>query len=775
MAKDKKIKGIIVEIGGDTKPLEKALGEVNSKSRDLQGELRQVEKLLKLDPSNVELVSQKSKVLAESIKQAETRLEALKKAEKEVTEQFRKGEIKEEQYREFRREIVLAEQSLKSLQTQAKKTNQSLGGMGEKLKGEGEKLSKAGGKMKGASIAAAGAVSASVAGAANLEAATNKAAAATNKTLGGLEEYQELIKEIYTDNYGESFEDVADKIALVKQQMGDLGGSGLTDVVKQGYALQDAFDIDFAEGLRGADALVKQFGITNEEAYNLMVQGAQNGLNQNQDLADQIAEYGVKFADMGYTADEMFNMLASSAKNGVYQIDQANDALKEFSIRTIAGDASEALIGLGFDAKRTQRRIADGGRSGALEVTKIIRKLAEVKDEVKLNQYGVELFGTKWEDVGKDALLALGNIDGAIQKEKNSVKDLMDTMYSGASAESQQAMREIAVAGAEIGEALLPCVADIAKFLSDLAKAFSQLPDGVKTGILGVLSVVALIAPVLSGIGKSIGGVVKVIGWITPLFGKILPVLTTAGETIGAFLTGIGGPITLLVVAIGALITSIIVFKDEWSQAGAVFAEVLQFGWQQWCNGLQIMGDYAVSVWNSIVVGWHVCVNSIVIFFINMKDNVIGIWNGIVGYFQGLYQQFLQIGQNLIQGLIDGLMSKLKALKAAASGIVEGVKGLFTSKKGFDVHSPSKWAYGIGGYVGEGFSNGLNDSLGNMQSIIDGIKRGVPTLNTNNAITYNHSGIITIQGINNKGEGVYSTQLVMKNIADELARERRRR
>ena len=162
MAKGSPIKGINIEIGGNTGPLEKALGEVNVKAGKLQAELKEVNKLLKFDPTNTELIAQKQAILKESIEKTSEKLTALKNAEKQVQEQFKKGEISEEQYRALQREIVATEANLKSLEKQAKNfggaMTQSLKKAGEDMKSFGGNVEAAGKKFAPISAAAAGAV-----------------------------------------------------------------------------------------------------------------------------------------------------------------------------------------------------------------------------------------------------------------------------------------------------------------------------------------------------------------------------------------------------------------------------------------------------------------------------------------------------------------------------------------------------------------------------------------------------------------------------------------
>ena len=128
------IKGITIDIGGNVSPLNKALEGVNKTTRNLQIELRQVDKLLKLDPKNTDLLSQRQKLLASSISETKSKLDTLKEAEKQVQKQFERGEVSEEQYRALQREVIKTEQELSELEKQAKITSDSISGLGDSAK-----------------------------------------------------------------------------------------------------------------------------------------------------------------------------------------------------------------------------------------------------------------------------------------------------------------------------------------------------------------------------------------------------------------------------------------------------------------------------------------------------------------------------------------------------------------------------------------------------------------------------------------------------------------
>ena len=121
------IRGITIEINGKATGLQKALKDTNKDIRSTQSELKEVNKLLKLDPKNTELLAQKQTLLKNAISETKERLDVLKTAEAQVQEQFRKGEATEEQYRAIQREVIATENALKSLENQAKENTSSIG------------------------------------------------------------------------------------------------------------------------------------------------------------------------------------------------------------------------------------------------------------------------------------------------------------------------------------------------------------------------------------------------------------------------------------------------------------------------------------------------------------------------------------------------------------------------------------------------------------------------------------------------------------------------
>lgn len=461
MASNKKIKGLTVQIGADTSNFNKAMEESNKKSRSLKSELSEVERLLKLDPTNVELVAQKQKILTEQVEESSKRLDILKQAQDEVNQKFKSGEIGEETYRNFQREVIKAENDLQKQKEALDKVKKSADNTDTALSDaskEAENLAKkdmsetkkelddvkqSASDLKDVfkdTIAEASAIGGTlVAGAATAIGSANDNVKATNnlQALTGLssdevKEYKELIESVYKNNFGEDQENVAEAIALIKQNLNDLDDTKLQDVVENLFTLEDTFGFDYTETLRAAKMLIDQFGISADEAFNLIVQGAQNGLNKNGDLLDSINEYSVHYKQQGYSAEEFFNSLENGTAAGTFSVDKLGDAMKEFGIRTkdTATTTQEGFELIGLDADTMRSKFAAGGESARQATDEVLQALFDMDDQVAQNQAGVDLFGTMWEDLGIDGVKALMDVKGSADKTKTSMQDIKDIKYS---------------------------------------------------------------------------------------------------------------------------------------------------------------------------------------------------------------------------------------------------------------------------------------------------------------------------------------------------------
>lgn len=675
-----KIRGITIEIGGDTTKLDKALGSVDKKVKGTQVELREVNKLLKIDPTNTEMLAQKQALLTDAISETKEKLDILKNAESQVQEQFKKGEVSEEQYKALKRELGRTEVELANLEEAARQTDTAIEELGKSSKLSGEELKeaeeKAGdfketmGDLAGKAETAAKAMGAGFVAAAtyatkfetDCDKALNTVITQTGAADTEVEGLEETLLSIYKDNFGEDINDIALAMSAVKQQTGQTGEE-LKNTTENAILMRDTFDIDVNESIRGVNAMMKQFGISSEEAYNLLAQGAQKGLNQNGDLADQLAEYSVYYADMGLSAEEAFNMIANGAKNGTFQIDYLNDAVKEFGIRAKDGTSDEAFKQLGLNVDDLKTKFAQGGE-GAKEAFKTVNEaLFSCDDEVQRNLLGVAMYGTKWEDLGEDAIRALVDTQGEISATNDALGTINENKYNDLGNQIEELGRNLKTDLVKpIGEELKPVISDVIKEVK------GKIPE-VKTLVLAVVSKVKDFISFMSRNGTQI---ISIIAGIAA--GMLAWKATTEGVTIAQKILNTvmaANPIGIVITVVAALVAALVTlfatnedFRNKviavWEAvkeaASKVFGAIADFFTVTIPNAFNGFINFIKSNWQALLLlivnpfagafkllydncgAFREFVDN---FVQNIKQFFQNLWNGIVSIFQGVGQWFI--------------------------------------------------------------------------------------------------------------------------------------
>jgi phage-related minor tail protein len=476
------IKGITVKIAGDTIDLQKSLKAVQSSSSSLQRELTAINKQLKFDPENTVLLAQKQEVLKEQIDKSQSALSQLLDVQDQVEEQAKNGEISTEQYRAYQREVEKAkskletfkkqlaeteekanEINLESARTEMSKTETSVDKAGDSFKGLETKsnntdLSKIKKEMDGVKSSAdelrsavgdalkeatatataiGGAVTGAIVSANGEQKALNSLQAQAGLTAEEMTKYKDVLEDVYKGNFGESQEEVANALALIKQTTNETNPSKLKEMTENLFTLSDTFGYDFVETLRAVNMMMEQFGITGEEAFNLIVQGSQKGLNKNGDLLDTINEYSVHYKQLGYDANEFINSLENGSKAGTFSIDKLGDAMKEFGIRSkdTASSTQEGFALLGYGAKASAEDI----KKAKDEVAKLEKNLYYAKEEQKgFNNSTSELTKQKnadkieqYSEALKTAKENLANLESAGKGTKGSIEDLQARFAKG--------------------------------------------------------------------------------------------------------------------------------------------------------------------------------------------------------------------------------------------------------------------------------------------------------------------------------------------------------
>ncbi len=489
----KKIKGITIEIGGDTTDLGKALEKIDKESKSLNAELRQVNNLLKFDPDNVELAAQKQEILSKQVETTSDRLKILKSNQEAVMRLWENGDIGDAELREFQRELVATEGKLGNFKEQLSSTEQATDDMGDSAKEAAEDLFKFG-------TAAAAATGYALSVADNTDSAMNSLAAQTGFTREEMEKYKAVMEEIYLDNYGDDLNDVANAMAMVKQYTGEVDPSKLKELTINAMAMEDTFSMDLSETLRGVDALMRNMGLTAEEAFDYMSKGAQNGLNKSGELADNIAEYSQLWAQAGYSAEEMFTILQNGLDSGAYNLDKVNDFVKEFSISLADGRIGENIGSFSTESQALFEAWKNGEASSKEVFQSIINDLSEMENQ----QEALTLASNVWSSLGEDnamtVITSLNDVNDTYADVAGNMESIKDIKYDDLANEFQTLGRQIKVDMIEpIGEELLPVAKNFINWTSEHIEELIPMVTALGT-VFGTVFVITKVSKFITSI-----------------------------------------------------------------------------------------------------------------------------------------------------------------------------------------------------------------------------------------------------------------------------------
>lgn len=347
--------------------------------------------------------------------------------------------------------------------------------------------------------------------------AVNQISASTGATGTELEELGAIAQKVYTNNFGDSLEDVAEGLSVVQKTTG-LVGDELQKATESGFALRDTFGYDLQESARAANALMKNFGVTAEEAYNIIAVGAQNGADQNGDLLDTLNEYSAQYSALGLSADQFVTGLINGAEAGVFSIDKVGDAVKEFNLRAKDGSNTtiEAFRALGMNADEMTKRFAAGGESAEEAFFEVVNALNNMDDPIAKNTAAVNLFGTQFEDLQANVLPVLAGMKDGAAASYDALSQINEIKYADLDSALEGTKRSIE-------GVFLPTVSQMSAGITDV---FSTLGNAINeaNGDFSQISV---------AIGTAIGDVAAIITEQMPMFLELgLNIVTSIGGAI---------------------------------------------------------------------------------------------------------------------------------------------------------------------------------------------------------------------------------------------------
>lgn len=303
-----------------------------------------------------------------------------------------------------------------------------------------------------AGVAAAGAAAALGKGfvdSLQIDAGRAKLAAQLGLTGKDAEAAGRMAGEIYGANFGESTEQVNEALRIVRQQFQTLGNTAPGDIKKTTEAaltLSTVFGVDVAESARAAGQLVRTGLVANsKEAFDTLAKGFQSGLNASDDFIETMNEYGGQFQKLGLSGKDALNLISQGLKAGARDTDYVADAFKEFSIRAIDGTSKtvDGFESLGLSAEKTAAAIASGGPAARTATQQVLDGLRAIDDPIERERIGVELFGTKWEDLGQQVFQSLSLTKDSIGSTSGAIDQMTNTIGSTGSAKVEKFTRAV--------------------------------------------------------------------------------------------------------------------------------------------------------------------------------------------------------------------------------------------------------------------------------------------------------------------------------------------
>ena len=796
-----RIKGITVEIGGDTSGLEKALSDVNNSIKKTQSQLRDVNNLLKLDPSNTILLAQKQELLQSAIGDTEKKLEALEQAQVDVVKAFERGDLGKDQYMAFQREVEETRGALnrykadlsglqseqERLAANTERLNKLFAATGssvddyadvlgnrlvtairngtassDQLKTAVEKIGKAvtGGKadikqltdaldtvddgqavrnlindLNDVGDAAQGAaddigeIAQATKGAALMEAAdqlsvvgdkirdvgdkavnayaeTETAVSKVNAYFGETgkiaEASAEIVKNVYGSGVGQSMDAVAEAVIMVKKNLGDLGDTDLTNLTKQALTLEELYGIDMNETLRGVNSLMKQYGLTAQEAMDYIVRGTQNGLDKTNELGDNLSEYAGKFEQAGYSASEYFQLLQNGLQGGAYNLDKVNDAINEVTTRLADGTIGDAID---LYSQKTQSLFLawqNGEATQKQVIDSIVADISSCTSQQEALNMAAQAFGTMAEDGNLKFITSLTSVGETYDSVAGSAQNLfsqtqtpMQEMEAN-TRKLQQALVPLGEKIVELANVVLPPLVAIITAVSDV---FGMLPEPVQNFviILGALLVAfTALTPVIAALAVSFGALnislLPVIGIIAGVAAAIAGIIAIV-KNWGAITEWFGNLWQAVSRKLMELWNGVVVFFTE--TIPAAFQTFIGFfsAIPNWWSGLwSQVSAFFTNTWNTILQNpiVQLVVTTITSLWENAKNTLQGIWSGICDIAAGAFELLKNVilaPVLLLIDLVTGNFSKLASdaaniwnnIRNAASQIWSGIRQVVTS------------------------------------------------------------------------------------------------
>lgn len=661
----KTIKGITIDIGGDSTNLGKALEDSEKKTKGLQSELKQVNRLLKFDPGNTKLQAQQQEILKRSVTETRQQLDILKDAERQVQQQFKEGKVSEEQYRALTREVEETESRLKSLEEQARKACEPLAQIGQQAVAIGEKSERLGNKLLPVTGGVVALGAASMAAFSEIDTGYDTIITKTGATGEALEDLQDSMDQVFADlpvdaaAAGVAIGEVNTRFHVTGEELESMSRKFLEFAEINGTDLNSSID--------HTDKIMKIFNVDASETGNVLglltAKGQETGISIDA-IYSVIERNGSTLKDMGLGLAESADLLARMEANGV--------------------DTATALSGL----RKAQQNATEEGKTLNDVLGDTIDRIRGAGSETEAAQIATELFGKKgaaeMAAAVREGRFALEDLSASMESYGTTVEDTYNATLDPAD-QARTALNNLKLAGADLAEAgqeaVAPMLKNMVSSVRELSSWFRGLTDAQKQQVVRLLAVLAAIAPALIGFGRLSRG----IGGVFDVVSKLKTSLTGAGGLKGA-LAAIGGPVVAVVAVLAALAGAFVYLyqtNDTFREKATECFETIKTKLQDLWTNLQPVLDQLLTAlfafWEQIkplAEGLLGFIEAILSGVINAAGPIIDAVGNLIMFVTSLITAFIA----LLSGDFDGFFLYIgQALSAA----LEFVKNLIIAACAF--------------------------------------------------------------------------------------------
>lgn len=686
-----KIKGITIEIGGETKGLTKALSDVRKETNSVQKELKEVERALKLDPKNTELLAQKQQLLSKELDTSKTKLEALKRAKESADRDMQNGtEINQEQYRKLQREIVTAEEHVKKLEKESSKLGQTAKKLGDSFGNAGEKLTSIGQKGMAVTGVIAGIGAAAVKSMDDVDEGLDTVMTKTGATGETAKELDKIYRNVAAEIVGD-FGDIGAAVGEINTRL-DFTGEKLEQSSKDFLKFAKVNGVDVNTSVQLVTRAMGDAGIAADEYKGLLdmltVASQKSGISI-ETLTTNLAKYGAPMRALGIDTKQAIAMFSAWEKAGV--------------------NTEIAFSGM----KKAISNWGKAGKDATKEFSKTLEEIKKCPTIAQATSKAIEVFGAKAGPDLADAIKggrfefetyikALEEAGGAVDGTYGMIVDEVD--------DAQLAMQNAKLAMHDIGEMIAKTIGPILLKAAELVKSFFQKFDGLgdlqKKIILVIGAVVAALPPLILLVGA----------------------LTTAVSTL------LANPVVLIIAGIVAAI------------AGVVAAVVTLYNKCEWFrDGVNQIFEQLKILWNNLVTGikaiwenesfqkiWTTAWELIKIVFEQVLDNIMTLFRFWVAIFSGDFQGAFNILKDYFIRLWDRVKEYFLVVWDAIKGIFvnawNSISSFFTETIPETIASIVAWFKELPGKIGEALGYALGRVARWCVDIYNSVKEAIPTM-----------------------------------------------